>query len=71
MDPTLAIFRIEDIKNDALQTAASIALLVLGVLYLALIFWTFADARRRIDDPLLSSARRSRPSSRSSGRSST
>ena len=28
-------------------------MLVLGVLYLALIFWTFADARRRIDDPLL------------------
>ena len=49
----LAIFRIEDIKNEALQTAANIALLVLGVLYLALIFWTFADARRRIDDPLL------------------
>src|SRR3954471_19988426 len=53
MDPTLAIFRIEDIKNDALQTAANVALLVLGVLYLSLIFWTFADARRRIDDPLL------------------
>ena len=53
MDMTLAILRIEDIKNDALQTAANIALLVLGVLYLALIFWTFADARRRIDDPLL------------------
>ena len=49
----LAIFRIEDIENDALQTAASISLLVLGVLYLSLIFWTFADARRRIDDPLL------------------
>ena len=49
----LAIFRIEEIKNDGLQTAANIALLVLGVLYLALIFWTFADARRRIDDPLL------------------
>ena len=53
MDMTLAIFRIEDIKNDALQTAANVALLILGVLYLALIFWTFADARRRIDDPLL------------------
>lgn len=50
---TLAIFRIEDINNSALQTAANIALLVLGVLYLSLIFWTFADARRRIDDPLL------------------
>ena len=33
---TLAIFKIEDIANDALRTAASIALLVLGVLYLAL-----------------------------------
>ena len=50
---TLAIFRIEDINNSALQTAANIALLVLGVLYLSLIFWTFADARRRIDDPML------------------
>src|SRR4051794_32614461 len=50
---TLAVFHIEEIHNDALRTAASIALLVLGVLYLALIFWTFADPRRRIDDPLL------------------
>jgi hypothetical protein len=48
-----AIFKIEEIKNEALQTAANVALLVLAVLYLALIFWTFADARRRIDDPLL------------------
>jgi hypothetical protein len=47
---TIAIF---GIKNDALSTAASVALLILGVLYLSLIFWTFADARRRIDDPLL------------------
>ena len=47
---TLAIFTI---KNDTLNTAASVALLILGVLYLSLIFWTFADARRRIDDPLL------------------
>ena len=46
----LAIF---EIKNSSLNTAASVALLILGVLYLALIFWTFADARRRIDDPLL------------------
>src|ERR1700754_3946827 len=50
---TLAVFHIEEIKNDALQTAASVALLVIGVLYLALIFWPCADARRRIDDPLL------------------
>jgi Double zinc ribbon len=53
MNPMFAIFKIEEIKNEALQTAANVALLVLAVLYLALIFWTFADARRRIDDPLL------------------
>jgi len=46
----LAVF---GIKNSNLNTAASVALLVIAVLYLALIFWTFADARRRIDDPLL------------------
>src|SRR6201985_2930341 len=46
-------FAIFGIKNEALNTAASVALLIVGVLYLALIFWTFADARRRIDDPLL------------------
>src|SRR5206468_607792 len=27
--------------------------LILAVFYLSLVFWTFADARRRIDDPLL------------------
>jgi predicted amidophosphoribosyltransferase len=47
---SLAIF---EIKNSSLNTAVSVALLILGVLYLALIFWTFADARRRVDDPLL------------------
>src|SRR3954467_13254960 len=46
----LAIF---EIKNSSLNTAVRVALLILGVLYLALIFWTFADARRRNDDPLL------------------
>src|SRR3954453_22809848 len=50
---SLAVLHIDEIHNDALRTAASVALLVIGVLYLALIFWTFADARRRIDDPLL------------------
>jgi hypothetical protein len=47
---SLAIFQI---KNSTLNTGVSVALLILGVLWLALIFWTFADARRRIDDPLL------------------
>jgi double zinc ribbon protein len=47
---TLGVFGID---NGSLNTAVSVLLLILGVVYLALIFWTFADARRRIDDPLL------------------
>ncbi len=47
---TLAIFGID---NDALSTAVNVLLLVLVVIWFALIFWTFTDARRRIDDPLL------------------
>ena len=47
---TLGIF---GITNDSLNTAVNVLLLVLVVVYFALIFWTFADARRRIDDPML------------------
>jgi hypothetical protein len=50
MDTTLAVF---GIHNSNVNTAVSVALLIVGVLYIALVFWTFADARRRIDDPLL------------------
>lgn len=50
---TLAVLGIENIKQEWAQTVLNVALLVAAVLYLALIFWTFADARRRIDDPLL------------------
>ena len=46
----LAIF---NINNDALNTAVNVLLLVLVVLWVALIFWTYADARRRIEDPML------------------
>ena len=46
----LAIFGIE---NDSVNTAVNVLLLVLIVVWFALIFWTFADARRRIDDPML------------------
>jgi hypothetical protein len=31
----------------------NVLILVLVVVWAALIFWTFADARRRIDDPML------------------
>jgi RNA polymerase subunit RPABC4/transcription elongation factor Spt4 len=41
------------IDNDGLNTAVNVLILVLVVIWAALIFWTFADARRRLDDPLL------------------
>ena len=41
------------INNDALNTAVNVLILVLIVVWAALVFWTFADARRRIDDPML------------------
>ena len=41
------------IKNDGVNTAVNVLLLVLVVVWFALIFWTYADARRRIDDPML------------------
>ena len=46
----LAVF---GINNDAVNTAVNVLILVLIVIWAALIFWTFADARRRIDDPML------------------
>ena len=46
----LAVFGIE---NDGLNLAVNLLLLFLVVVWLALIYWTFADARRRIADPLL------------------
>jgi hypothetical protein len=41
------------IDNDGLNTAINVLILVLVVIWAALIFWTFADARRRIDDFML------------------
>jgi Double zinc ribbon len=46
----LAVFGIE---NDGLNLAVNLLLLFLVVVWLALIFWTWSDARRRIADPLL------------------
>lgn len=47
---TIALFGIE---NDGLALAVNLLLLVLVVIYFALLYWTFADARRRIADPML------------------
>jgi hypothetical protein len=49
MAPT-AIFNIE---NSALNLAVNLLILFLVVLWLALVFWTWADARRRVGDPML------------------
>jgi double zinc ribbon protein len=47
---SLAIF---GITNDALNLVATLFLLMLVVLWLALIVYTYLDARRRISDPFL------------------
>ncbi len=41
------------ITNDGLNLAVNLLLLFLVVVWLALIYWTYADARRRIADPML------------------
>ena len=46
----LAIF---GITNDGLNLAVNLLLLFLVVLWLALVYWTHADAKRRIADPML------------------
>jgi Double zinc ribbon len=47
---TYAIF---GIHNSALKLAVELVILFLVVIWLALVYWTYADARRRIADPLL------------------
>jgi hypothetical protein len=46
----LAVFGIE---NDGLNLAVNLLLLFLVVLWLALVYWTYADAQRRVEDPML------------------
>ncbi len=46
----LAIF---GITNDGLNLAVNLLLLFLVVFWIALVYWTYADARRRTDDPML------------------
>jgi hypothetical protein len=41
------------IENDGVNTAVGIVLLFLVALWLALVAWTYTDARRRVEDPLL------------------
>mgnify|MGYP001234991858 CR=1 FL=1 len=46
----LAAFGIE---SSSLNLVVNLLLLFLVILWLALIYWTYADARRRIEDPML------------------
>ncbi|MGI8749729.1 MAG: double zinc ribbon domain-containing protein, partial [Thermoleophilaceae bacterium] len=46
----LAVF---GITNDGLNLAVNLVLLFLFVLYFALIWWSYSDARRRIEDPMI------------------
>ena len=49
----LALF---GITNDGLNLAVNLLVLFLVVLYIALIVWTYLDARRRLDDQVLVAA---------------
>lgn len=50
---TPALFALFGIDNDSVNLALNLLILFLVVIYLALIYWTWADAKRRIDDPVL------------------
>jgi Double zinc ribbon len=46
----LGVFGIE---SSGLDLVVDLLILFVAVLYFALIYWTYADARRRIEDPML------------------
>ena len=47
---TFALFGIE---NDGVNLAVNLLVFFLVVIWLALVYWTYSDAQRRIDDPML------------------
>jgi hypothetical protein len=47
---TLALFGIE---NDGLNLAVNLLVFFLVVIWVALVYWTYQDAARRLDDPML------------------
>jgi hypothetical protein len=49
----MPVFAVFGITNDSLNLAVKLLILLLVVIWLALIYYTFADARRRIADPML------------------
>jgi len=48
--PPLSVF---GITNDGLNLAVNLLILCLVVIWLATVYWTYADARRRMLDPML------------------
>jgi len=52
MDDTV-VAGIFGIKNGSINLVVGLLILFLVVVWLALVYWTYADARRRITDPLL------------------
>jgi hypothetical protein len=50
MAPPFAVF---GITNDTLNLVVQLLLLFLIAIWAALVFWTYTDARRRIEDPML------------------
>jgi hypothetical protein len=49
----MGLVAIFGIHNDALNRVVSLLILFLVVIWLALIYWTYSDAKRRIADPML------------------
>ncbi len=49
----MTAFAVFGIHNTGLNLAVKIVILFLVVIWLALLYWTYADGRRRIGDPLL------------------
>ena len=49
----MAVLAVFGIENDGLNLAVNLLLLFLVVIWLALVYWTWADAHRRIEDPML------------------
>jgi hypothetical protein len=47
---TFALF---GIQNDGLNLAVNLLVFFLAVIWLALVYWTYQDAQRRIEDPML------------------
>src|SRR3954469_6525945 len=47
---TLALF---GIQNDGLNLVVNLLVFFLFVIWLALVYWTYADASRRIEEPML------------------